>query len=332
MLSRVAESMYWMNHYLERVQNYTRFIDTHLTMYLELSPDFEEQWLPLIQTTSDEINFRNQYASHSRENVIQFLMFDRNNPNSVVSSLSIARENARSIREGIPGEMWEAINTLYLRVQDGQRCSHWSIEELFEFFIEIKHSCYLISGIAHNTSAHTEGWHFARMGQFLERADKLSRILDIHSYYKMPTNPSKLSTFELIQWGSILKSTSSYEMYIQEFGELRWNHIVAFLLLNTYFPRSLRYCLQEVQKSLHSITGNPIGSFQLPIEKTLGRMKVNLDYIEVDEIIGFGVHEYIDRVQVRLNETGQMIYQTFFDPDANLQPITQSINGRKATH
>jgi uncharacterized alpha-E superfamily protein len=327
MLSRVAESMYWMNRYLERVQNYTRFIDVNLTMYLELTPDFEEQWLPLIQTTGDETDFRNRYNDNSRENVIQFLTFDSENPSSVVSALSLARENARSIREGISGEMWEAINTLYLRVKDGQRQAHWSIEELFEFFIAIKQSCYLISGIAHNTISHTERWHFARIGQFLERADKLSRILDVHSYYQLPSESSKLSTFELIQWGAILRSTSSYDMYLQEFGDPRWNHIVEFLLLNPYFPRSLRYSLQEVQKSLHAITGNAIGTFQLPIEKTLGRMKVNLDYIEVDEIIGFGVHDYLDRVQVRLNEVGKLVYETFFDPDANLQPVTQSIKG-----
>ena len=327
MLSRVAESMYWMNRYLERVQNYTRFIEVNLNMHLELTPDFEEQWLPLIQTAGDEELYQKTHSDYSRENVVHFLTFESQNPSSVMSALAAARENARSIREGISGEMWEAINTLYLRVKEGQRQSQWSIEELFEFFKEIKQSCYRIEGIAHNTISHTERWHFARLGQFLERADKLSRILDVHSYYLLPKEKSKLSTFELIQWVAILRSTSSYEMYLQEFGEPRWNRIVEFLLLNPYFPRSLRYCLQQSQKSLHSITGNDIGSFQMPIEKTIGRMKVNLDYIEVDEIIGFGVHDYLDRVQVRLNEVGTLVYETFFDPNANLQPMIASPNG-----
>lgn len=116
-------------------------------------------------------------------------------------------------------------------------------------------------------------------------------------------------------------------MFLQEFGEPRWNRIVEFLMLNPYFPRSLRYCLQKSQHSLHCITGNDIGSFQVPIEKTLGRMKVNLDYIEVDEIIGFGVHDYLDRVQVRLNEVGNMVCETFFDPNANLEPVTSAVYG-----
>ncbi|NBV82775.1 alpha-E domain-containing protein [bacterium] len=327
MLSRVAESMYWMNRYLERVQNYARFIEVNLNMYLELTPDFEEQWLPLIQTAGDEAIYKATYTDYSRENVVRFLTFDTLNPSSITSSLSAARENARSIREGISGEMWEAINTLYLRVREGHRQSQWSIEELFEFFKEIKQGCYLIEGIAHNTISHTERWHFARLGQFLERADKLSRILDVHSYYALPKEKSKQSTFELIQWVAILRSTSSYEMFLQEFGEPRWNRIVEFLMLNPYFPRSLRYCLQKSQHSLHCITGNDIGSFQVPIEKTLGRMKVNLDYIEVDEIIGFGVHDYLDRVQVRLNEVGNMVCETFFDPNANLEPVTSAVYG-----
>ncbi|NDC83173.1 alpha-E domain-containing protein [bacterium] len=326
MLSRVAESMYWMNRYLERAQNYARFIDVNLNMYLELTPDFEEQWLPLIQTTGDEQAYRTMYSDPSRENVIRFLTFDANNPNSVLSTLSAARENTRSIRECISGEMWEAINTTYLRVKDAQRQAHWSIEELFEFFREIKQSCYWVSGIAHTTLSHTERWHFAMLGQYLERADQLSRILDVNSYYNLPKERSKLSTFELIQWVAILRSTSAYEMYIQDYGSPRWHQVVEFLLLNAYFPRSLRYCLERSQVSLHAITGNHIGSFQGPLEKALGRIKVNLDYIEIEEIIGFGLHDYLDRIQIRLNDVSNEVVSTFFAPNENLQPVGQGLH------
>ena len=326
MLSRVADSMYWMNRYLERVQNYARFIEVNLNMHLELTPEFEEQWLPLVQTTGDDNDFLALYPDYSRDNVVQFLTFEKLNPSSIMSSLAAARENARSIRECISGEMWEAINTLYLSVKDSQKKSQWTIEELFEFFESIKHSSYLVSGIAHNTISHTERWHFARLGQFLERADKLSRIIDVHSYYLAPKERSQFSTFELIQWVAILRSTSAYEMYLREFGEPKWNRIVEFLLLNPYFPRSLRYCMQQIQKSAHAITGNDIGTFRLPIEKSVGRMKVNLDYIEIDEIIGFGLHDYLDRVQVRLNEVGILVYESFVDPNANMEPISTGVD------
>ncbi len=326
MLSRVADSMYWMNRYLERVQNYARFIEVNLNMHLEMTPDFQEQWLPLVQTTGDQSQFLTTYADYSRDNVIQFLTFDKLNPSSILSSISSARENARSIRECISGEMWEAINTLYLQVKDAQKHTAWSIEDLFGLFESIKHSSYLASGIAHNTISHSERWHFARIGQFLERADKLSRIIDVHSYYLRPKEGSQLSTFETIQWVAILRSTSAYDMYIREYGEPKWDKIVAFLLLNPYFPRSLRYCLQQIQNSIHAITRNDIGSFRLPVEKSIGRIKVNLDYIELDEIIGFGLHDYLDRVQVRLNEVGSLVYETFFDPNANLKPIVSGVD------
>ena len=312
--------MYWMNRYLERVQNYARFMEVNLNIHIELPSNFSEQWQPLVQTTGDESAFLSAYPNFSRDNVVRFLTFDRNNSSSIVSSLFNARENARSIRECISGEMWEAINSLYLFVQDANRNETWTIEDLFEFFERIKQSCYLVSGIAHNTISHTERWHFARLGQFLERADKLSRILDVHSYYNLPSEGSPSSAFELIQWVSILRSTSAYEMYIWENGEPEWQRIVEFLLLNPYFPRSLRYCLTQIQYAIHAITGNAIGTFLLPIEKTIGRMKVNLDYIEITEILGFGLHEYLDRMQIRLNELGEQVYLTFFE----LQTLSQT--------
>lgn len=312
MLSRVAESIYWMNRYIERVENTVRFIDVNLNIMVELPPDFEEQWQPLITTSGDEDTFKEHYKEASKENVVHFLTFDRKNPNAILSCLNAARENARSIRERISTELWEEVNATYLLVKDAQKRDEWSTEDMLLFFEQIKKNCYLIAGISNNTLSYSEEWHFAKMGKFLERADQLSRILDVKFYYLLPKGQSIATTIDLIQWGALLRSTSAYEMYRREHGILHPTKIAEFLMLNPRFPRSLRYSLIRAQSALHHITGHDAGTFSLPAEKTLGRLRSNLDYIEIEEIFTFGLHEYLERIQDRLDETGKFIYHSFF--------------------
>lgn len=313
MLSRVAESIYWMNRYIERVENTARFIDVNLNLMLELPPDFEEQWKPLIATSGDSEVFKAQYdRTYTKETVVPFLTFDKGNHNAILSCLAAARENARSIRERISNELWEQMNATYLEVRDAQKKTQWDTEDLLLFFEQIKKNCYLIAGISNNTLSYSEEWHFAKMGQFLERADQLSRILDVKFYYLLPKGNSIATTIDLIQWGALLRSTSAYEMYRREYGILNPSKIAEFLMLNPRFPRSMRYSLIQAQSALHHITGHDAGTFSLPAEKTLGRLRSNLDYIEIEEIFSYGLHEYLERIQARLDEAGNYIYSSFF--------------------
>ncbi len=314
MLSRVAESIYWHNRYIERVENIARFVDVNLNLMIELPPDFGEQWQPLIQTSGEEATFKQLYATPSKENVIRFLTFDRSHNNSLLSCLILARENARGVRERISTELWEQVNQLYWMVKDAAPKSEWSTEELFLFFEKIKKECYVMSGIADNTLSYSEEWHFARVGKFLERVDQLSRILDVKFYYLLPKGKGQsiATTIDLIQWRAVLRSISAEEMYRREYGILNPMRIAEFLILDPLFPRSIRHGLTQLQDALLKITGNHSGSFSLPIEKTVGRLKTNLDYIEIDEIFNFGLHEYLVRIQTRLDEAGSHIYDSFF--------------------
>jgi len=312
MLSRVASSIYWMNRYIERAENYARFIDVNLNLLLELPAEFEEQWAPLIKTTGDETLFFQNYSAVNREDAIYFLTFDKRNPNSIFSCVEQSRENARSIREGISSEMWEQLNALYLNIKEAAAQKDWEPEDLFAFYDMIKKGCYLFSGISHSTLSHNDEWQFAQLGRFLERVDKISRLIDVKYYYLLPQGQSIESSIELIQWIAVLRSTSAFEMYKRESASFSPQTIAEFLILNPTFPRTLRYSLTQAQKALHAITGNPIGSFKLPLEKKLGRLKVNLDYIEIDEIFEFGLHDYLDKIQMRTNEVGDLVFETFF--------------------
>lgn|SRR5574340_250053 len=178
MLSRVASSIYWLNRYIERAENYARFIEVNLNLSLDLPRGTIEQWEPLVATTGDHDMFLERYGKATKETVIQFLVADSANPSSILSCLLAARENARSVREIISTEMWEQVNRFYLMVT-GAVVRGMSSHNLHTFLAEVKAASHLLLGITDATMSHGEGWHFARLGRLLERADKTSRILDV---------------------------------------------------------------------------------------------------------------------------------------------------------
>ena len=185
MLSRVANSIYWMNRYIERADNYARFISVNFKLALDLPPNVPEQWEPLIVATADHYNFFEHYSEANRENVLYFMTFDENNPNSILSCLYSARENARTIRESISREMWEYVNQIYWTVKERVEGSKsWEISRYQGFLEEIKSGSQLFYGIVDSTITRGEGWHFGQLGKLLERADKTTRFLDVKYFYK----------------------------------------------------------------------------------------------------------------------------------------------------
>ncbi|MGE4169369.1 MAG: alpha-E domain-containing protein [Candidatus Margulisiibacteriota bacterium] len=312
MLSRVADAIYWMNRYVERVRNMSRFMEVSLNLMLELPQDFTEQWEPMIKAVGDEHLFNRNYAKPSKETVAQYMTFDRFNPNSMMVCLEAARENARSVREHISTEVWRHLNNLYLTVREASANPDWSTENLFLLYDQIKQGCYLILGVSHATLSHSDEWQFGRLGMFLERMDNMTRILDAKYYYLLPQSKSVANTFELIQWIAVLRSMGAYEMYLREYGLVDPIKIAEFLLLSSSFPSSIRFSLIQAQKALHAITGNDRRSFKFPVEKALGRLKANLDYIEIQEIFEFGLHDYLNRIQSKGSDIGDLIFETFF--------------------
>ena len=311
MLSRVADSVYWMNRYIERAENIARIIDVNLNMMLDLQLDGREQWEPLVIITGDRQYFHNTYGEATRENVIHFLTFDTGYYNSIISCLHAARENARSIREIISSEMWEQINLFYHRVNDAAR-NGLNVDDYYTFYRQIKMDSHLYIGLNLTTLSHNEVWHFCRLGRLLERADKTSRILDVKYFYLLPSVSHVGTAYDEIQWSALLKSASAFEMYRKKHGRLTPRGIVEYLSLDREFPRSIRYCLARAEDSLHCISGSPAGTYANDAERVLGKLSSELSFADVDGIIANGLHEYLDNLQVRLNRVGDAIFDTFF--------------------
>ncbi len=318
MLSRVAGAIYWMSRYIERAENVARFVDVNSNMLLDMPSGEGTQWEPVIATTGDGELFAKRYGTPSRENVIRFLTFDREYPNSILSCLRSARENARSVREVISSEMWESVNRFYLMVNEAAR-EESSIESLGSFFAEVKNSSHLFVGISITTMLHGEGWHFSRLGRMLERADKTSRILDVKYFYLLPTAWDVGTPIDDIQWAAVLRSASGLEAYRQRFHRITPNQIAEFLVLDSDFPRAVLHCAKRAQDSLRKITGSSSGTYYDQAELLLGRLHAHLAYARIDEILYHGLHEYLDDLQTKLNDIDDAVYETFFA----LRPIEQ---------
>ncbi|HIK14749.1 MAG TPA: alpha-E domain-containing protein [Leptolyngbyaceae cyanobacterium M33_DOE_097] len=320
MLSRVADSIYWLNRYVERAENVSRFVDVNLNLLLDSPEGIQQQWQPIILTTGDIPLFKERYGEVTAENVLRFLTFDANYPNSILSCLRSARENARSVREVISSEMWQQVNAFYLMVTDAAKdLPLTDTAALFQFFEEVKLASHLFAGIMDATMTHNEGWHFGQIGRYLERADKTVRILDVKYFILLPSVKDVGTTLDELQWMALLKSASAYEMYRKRgLHRISPRSVAEFLILDEEFPRSMRFCVCAAEQSLHLITGTPLGSWRSPVERAMGRLRTDLEYITIDEIIQAGMHETLDDLQLRMNDIGEKIFETFFA----LEPIS----------
>jgi uncharacterized alpha-E superfamily protein len=313
MLSRAANSIYWMSRYVERAENVARFITVNIHLMLDLSVESASQWMPLVVTTGNEKLFKERYGENAgtQENVLRFLIFDEKNPNSIASCVRAARENARSVRQSISSEMWETVNRMHLSVRRAAT-SDAVREAPFDFLEEVKNTTHLFIGLTESTMTNNEAWHWGRMGRLLERADQTSRIVDVKYYFVLPTIEYVGMPYDNLHWAALLKSATAFEMYRKRYPRIAPKWVTEFLLLDREFPRSIRYCLIKAEQSLHSITGAPVGTFQSPAEQKLGRLRSDFDFARIDEIIDFGLHEYLDKFQSRLIGVGNMIFDEFF--------------------
>ena len=310
MLSRVANSIYWMARYLERADCVARFIDVNTHLMLDLALDQNAaQWYPLIATSGDDEDFTRRYKQADESTVVKFMTFDRNNPNSILQSIFRARENARTVREVIPVEMWEKINELYHLTQSQSRKR--SVADLQGYYREVRQSGHLFTGLMHNTMSRDMGWQFAHLGQMLERADKTARLLDVKYFLLLPRNDVwKDSAYDAVQWGAVLKSVNALEMYRQQFHTINYKDVTQFLLFSKAFPRSVLFCLEDASLALNMLVrDNAIKNKAADEMTTLCK---TIDGSDASHIISVGLHEFIDNFQANLNLVDEAIYDTYF--------------------
>lgn len=311
MLSRVAESIYWMARYVERAENTARFVDVTQNLSLDQPAGVMVQWEPLIYITGDQDQYKERYDDVSPQSVIQFMAFDREYNNSIVRGLEAARENARSVRETISTEMWEHLNELYHWIRDASHGTEaWESPSVF--FQQVKMRCQAFGGICDDTMTRDQGWHFANMGRMLERADMISRLIDV-KYFTLLRSPEDVNTpIDDLQWSSVLRSVSGFEMFRQLHNAVTVENVVDFLAIGRRFPRAIHYCLIAADQSLHAISGQPEGAYSNLAERHLGQLRSELAFADSTQVVQRGLHEFVDDLQNKLNRIGDSVHDRFF--------------------
>ena len=317
MLSRVADSLYWLSRYLERAEHTARLTDVCLNRMLEMygSPD-DERWNLLLASLRIP-NLANKGGDIYSK--IHGLLFDSERQSSLAHSLAMARENARQVREQISSEMWEQLNELFLYVRTSSTDKRWETRP-HEFAKAIKEGSQLFQGITDSTMSHAEGWHFIQVGRFIERAFGVSAILDVHYKTFMKGKDDCIALDGYSDWVCLLKGCTAFEAYCKVYtANLRPYSIAEFLLLNCEFPHAVCFAIESVQESLRAIghfTGAPKSS---RVNQLVGRLVSSLNFGQIEEVITEGVNAYIEDIQAQCGRIHLAFYQSFisYEIDSN---------------
>ena len=308
MLSRVADSLYWMSRNLERADNVARFVEVNLHLMLDLVLDNgRAQWMPLVQASGDNEAFTKRFGDASKDNVVYFLTFDLKNPNSIRSCIRNARENARTVREVIVSDLWETINRLYHLVESFSQ--NPDLDSLIPLYTEIKNASHLFIGIVENTMSHHEAWHFMRVGRMLERADKTARMLDVKYFILLPNSERVDSPHDLVEWGAVLKSVSGFEMYRKQYHRISYQNVSHFLIFEVAFPRPIKFCVDAANHSLNAITASL--NIAVVAQDEMAILSKSLQSITIQDVLANGLHEFVDVFQFNLNVVDQAFYKSF---------------------
>ncbi|HLP09430.1 MAG TPA: alpha-E domain-containing protein [Opitutaceae bacterium] len=315
MLSRVANSLYWLGRYFERAENTARLLDVNLQLLLDSDKlddaALAEHWQSLLQSTGDAALFAEHNPRIDAANVSEFMTFNTANPNSILSCIFAARENARMIRDRISLEMWETVNDLHLFLKSAEARAVWQGNPA-EFFARIKNASHLFQGLTGATFPHDEGYNFIQLGRFIERADKTIRLLDLKYHLLLPDATEVGGAVDTAQWRAVLRCASALEAYRRFYVSeiLPWK-VAEFLLFSETFPRSVRFCLAQIDFYLRRISGTPVGQHSNEAERLCGRLVSELNYTSIDEVFRKGLHEFLAQILPVLDEVGGIIFATF---------------------
>jgi uncharacterized alpha-E superfamily protein len=312
MLSRIADSLFWLARYMERAEDTARILDVNYHMLLEESEKFYRlRWDPLLVMAGEEPRFRTLYEEANAHTVFEFLAFRQDNPNSIVQCIWKARENARTIRDRLSREMWEDINGLYHAVS-GFDPRQEIAGGPHRFCDAVKFGSHSFHGVADATLPHDEGWEFLRLGCFLERAEMTTRLVDVQYQYLLES-PHAVGTPDNHQWMAVLKSVGAYEAYRRKYySQIQPEQVAEMLILHPEHPRSILFSINEVHFALRALSGTRPGAYSNEAERQTGKLLDGLRYDKIEEIFHRGLHAYLSELLGTCLSIGENIAHSYF--------------------
>jgi len=305
MLSRVAERMYWAGRYLERAENTARIVNTYANLLLDLPQETGVGWPQLLRIVNEQSQFSARYSQNTEQDILRFLLADAENPGSILSSLTFARENFRTSRDVIPMEGWERVNELYLM---GRRDLPGAVgrRRRFEVLSNCVVHCQQIAGLLSGTMSHGDAYNFLRMGNYLERADMTSRVVDVGAA-TLAQGDAAMGPYENTLWIAVLRSLSAYQMYRQHVRRrIAASDVVSFLLADSQFPRAVAFALDALARCLRTLPQSD------DAQRTLGKLQQRVAKDRHSAMDGVELHRYIDQLQIGFGELHQAIAARWF--------------------
>jgi uncharacterized alpha-E superfamily protein len=308
MLSRVADSLYWMGRYLERAEHTCRVVNAELQLWLDQSPELGAgRWRFLLEA----LRAPAPIGPVDPTQLLNTLVFGRANASSIVSCIASARENLRHVREQCSTRMWEQLNRVYLDVIERHPEEDWVLQS-HDFFRVVLESAYLFHGITDSTMSHGEGWQFIQLGRYVERADTLTSLLETHFRRTSGQFERPVEGREYLAWGGLLGSCVALEAYCKTHtAEIRPMRVAEFLLLNPEFPHSIRFSVDRVNAALNQIGELTPRGAKLPT-RIAGRLRAQLSFSQIEEIIRAGMSEYLQSVRKECGEIHSAIHDIYF--------------------
>jgi uncharacterized alpha-E superfamily protein len=307
MLSRVADALYWTARYMERAEHSARVLSVKLEAMLDQTPeDAGEAWIRVVGALAWPMK---EAPEGQPIDIARQLTLDKTHPSSIMSSIRLARDNARQVRELISTEMWEELNKLHLKLHAHDVQHAWGAQPV-PFLQDIVNDLLLFAGITDSTMRHGEGWHFIQLGRHIERTHLVSRLLDLH-FGKLPDDvPGHVRAPRYFEWITLLKQCTAFEAYCKVYtADVRPAKIAEFLIFDSEFPHSIRFSVDRVQEELGHLGVGGSSTRRVQAERLAGRLKASLDYGQVDELLAGDIDGFLQSTQ----ETCKQIHQAVFD-------------------
>ncbi|MBC21113.1 MAG: hypothetical protein CMJ74_12750 [Planctomycetaceae bacterium] len=312
MLSRTAQNLFWISRYMERAELTARLLEVgyRIALMPSAGTGYQNEWSSILSVSGADIGYKKKYGPPKQEHIEHYLFHDLDNPNSVASCVSKARENSRAVRTALTTQVWDAMNTGYQELKQlaKERYNTANLPALCDW---TKSRVSLIRGAIESTQLQDEGYDFLNLGYFNERADNTARLLDIKHYVLLPTPAAVGSEVDHYQWSTLLRAMSAYRAFRWAYGGLQTPHKVAhFLILNVACPRSLLHCLDRATRHFDRL--EHMLQRQSEAQQMVAKLKNNTGAMEVDEIFQQGLHEFLTHFVAEIAAIGESMRASYF--------------------
>jgi uncharacterized alpha-E superfamily protein len=311
MLSRTAESFFWIGRSIERAEYTARFVNVHYHLLTEIATreDQANVWRRYLEDTGELEAYADLYGDVLTRPVMEFVTLSRDNPNSLTNLIALARNNARGIQDQLSSEVWHFMNDFYLSLKGKTELELWA--DTYDLLGHVRNTCYTLDGVMGSTMVHDEGWNFYRLGKNIERGGRTARLIDIPVLSDPTTEPRRISEYH--ECLAALKSASAFEAYRKFYSaQLVPKKIVQFLLFHNKFPRSVRFTTTQTSKLVERLAGGTRRAETRQAIRLAGALAADLEFGSLEEVYSMGLSAFLGQVLEQLDQLSNLVAQAFF--------------------